>query len=289
MNSNQTEYTEMVNDQSAGPIISSNQLDIFEPSEFKLTLTPTNENIFNSYSPLILLDSIYPSDIIHSDEKRASPIEPNLGRGSGTSITSFDTIRKKKSLNDFGESNYTTRNTTKKSKKKSFARFVQEPIESNCVCKSNGPRRFGLITASNKMKTTGKSKAKRQKKNSAVSEEVDGSFHCKLCELQFTTSQGLGGHMSRAHPGKSFDYKKKKGKRKMREVDRYRLQLAKKIYFESMIHDHMETFGTKRGRQEITRLLDRKKLKKIKKSITKDELDDFIEDEILYSDGFERK
>lgn len=42
--------------------------------------------------------------------------------------------------------------------------------------------------------------------------------------------QGLGGHMSRAHPGLSVDYQKKKETRKNREQKLEVLRLAQKVY-----------------------------------------------------------
>lgn len=288
MNSSRIEYSEILNDHS-DPITYSNQFDPFESSELKLTLTPFNENVYSSYFSGILSDSICLPYNMYSDEKKAAPEELNSRKTSGAFITSFDTILKKKSLNDFAENSYNTRNTTKRLKNKSFSSNVQDTVQNDCGCKPDGSEGFELVITSKGTESTSKSKAKRQKKISAVSVKMEESFHCKLCGLQFNTSQGLGGHMSRAHPGKSSDYKKKKDTRKTREVERYKLQLAKKKFFKGSKYNYQELTRTKEGKKLITQLVDKKKLRKIKKDITKEELDDFIEGEVLCCEGFERK
>jgi hypothetical protein len=50
-----------------------------------------------------------------------------------------------------------------------------------------------------------------------------------MCEKMFTR-QGLGGHMSRAHPGESVEYKKKKETRSIRAIDLSLLRKAQDIY-----------------------------------------------------------
>ena len=56
---------------------------------------------------------------------------------------------------------------------------------------------------------------------------------CKHCNREFT-NQGLGGHMSRAHPGLSDDYRKKKETRQAREFERKLLREAQKRYREEL-------------------------------------------------------
>lgn len=53
-------------------------------------------------------------------------------------------------------------------------------------------------------------------------------FKCRFCPVVFTESQMLGGHTSRAHPGQSPDYRKKKETRLRREPLRLARAEAKK-------------------------------------------------------------
>lgn len=46
----------------------------------------------------------------------------------------------------------------------------------------------------------------QSQKNEGNSEDENTLRQWKLCDKRFTR-QGLGGHMSRAHPGESVDYK----------------------------------------------------------------------------------
>lgn len=52
---------------------------------------------------------------------------------------------------------------------------------------------------------------------------------CKLCFKEFT-GQGLGGHMSRAHPGESEDFKRKIETKKRRQEKLQLLRDAQEIY-----------------------------------------------------------
>lgn len=57
---------------------------------------------------------------------------------------------------------------------------------------------------------------------------------CDLCAngKSFDTSQALGGHRSKAHPGQSREYSHKQEVRKTREYDRRVLRLAKQLIVE---------------------------------------------------------
>jgi len=75
-------------------------------------------------------------------------------------------------------------------------------------------------------KSTTKSK---ENKNSSLSEET---FECNLCDRKFLNGQGLGGHMSKAHPQRSDQYKEKMKIRNSRAESRAVLHMAKsKILF----------------------------------------------------------
>lgn len=99
---------------------------------------------------------------------------------------------------------------------------------------------------------------------------------CKYCTRIFETPQSLGGHVSRKHPGKSSDYNRKKMVRRRREFDRQKLLLAKEKYFRESGYDYEELTKITGGKKIIRRLLDRGKLKKIKRGITDQEVDNFV-------------
>jgi hypothetical protein len=84
---------------------------------------------------------------------------------------------------------------------------------------------FGKKTAPSAKKATVKKPAKKQPPVKKDEERMK----CKLCDKKFTR-QGLGGHMSRAHPGQSEEYKKKKETRRNREANLNLLRLAQKVY-----------------------------------------------------------
>lgn len=127
-------------------------------------------------------------------------------------------------------------------------------------------------------KVGNREKSRRAKKTAKAEAKM---FACKYCEMIFCRSQALGGHMSRAHPGKSCEYKKKKNKRKSREVERLKLLIAKRKYFRMLSFDYDELFTTPEGRKKAQGLIDRTAIKKIKRELTKEEIDNFFENKIL--------
>ncbi len=58
----------------------------------------------------------------------------------------------------------------------------------------------------------------------------DGAFKCDFCELRYDTSQALGGHTSKSHPGQSFTYLLKQQKRESRAEKREALKSAKELF-----------------------------------------------------------
>ena len=66
--------------------------------------------------------------------------------------------------------------------------------------------------------------------------EADDScpFLCKLCGKRFQHSSALGGHISKAHPGKSDAYNHKKRVRETRELERDLHRNTMQIYQEYM-------------------------------------------------------
>jgi len=73
-----------------------------------------------------------------------------------------------------------------------------------------------------------------EKKKKFVDEDLDSAddYCCPLCKEDFGTGQALGGHMSRAHPGKSEAYNKKIEKRRERKMPRAILREAKRRYYQ---------------------------------------------------------
>ena len=56
-------------------------------------------------------------------------------------------------------------------------------------------------------------------------------FVCKIngCGKVFATRQGLGGHVSKSHPGQSITYREKVVRRDQRKNDRLILSIAKQL------------------------------------------------------------
>lgn len=76
---------------------------------------------------------------------------------------------------------------------------------------------------------------------------------CKLCDKEFTR-QGLGGHMSRAHPGKSEEYKQKKATRNGRQEKLKLLRLAQDVYRKRI--GQLTLKGTDMNRTKLNKLRD---------------------------------
>lgn len=103
-------------------------------------------------------------------------------------------------------------------------------------------------------------------------ENVLQCSHCKKC---FKTGQALGGHMSRKHSGKSSKYNHKKCIRERREIERLKLHIAKKKYFESLGYNYEEMITTLEGKAKARSLINRSKIKKIKSRLTEKEVSDY--------------
>lgn len=66
--------------------------------------------------------------------------------------------------------------------------------------------------------------------NTATDDEL--ATRCRICGRVFRSVQGLGGHMSRAHPGESNKYWKRRMVRESRKKERELLRIAKLKFFE---------------------------------------------------------
>jgi len=275
MHSNECKSPTLGNEEVQDYGMPRTSFDSYEPLEFQFISSFPNDALSQSYPSQFLYDS---SNLLAIHEKKVTLEDQEVRMSIAANISPFSTVFEKEVLS---KNAITTRDATRKLQEKSMVMGIQS-TESNSVVGSITPLKL------EKQRSTIKSKSRRQKKKSPSDKRAE-NFPCKFCDFVSTTSQGLGGHMSRKHAGKSHAYRKKKGIRKTREVERYRLQLAKEKYFKGFNNECKEQILTKEGKKERTKVLNRKELKKIKKSITKKELDDYIENEVLYSEGFEEK
>lgn len=151
------------------------------------------------------------------------------------------------------------------------------PSKNEAITKNDiGQLRALMNTEEHKSSNKTKSRSKKIKR-----EAKTGDFLCKYCSSSFSRSQALGGHMSRAHPGKSGEYKKKKDKRKSREVERLKLLIAKRKYFAKLKYNYDELLKTDGGKKKAQKLIDRAAIKKIKSELSKEEINNFFENKIL--------
>lgn len=102
-------------------------------------------------------------------------------------------------------------------------------------------------------RSVNKSKPKVKKDQKSTTSSNEELIQCKLCDKKFTR-QGLGGHMSRAHPGQSEDYKRKKETRKNREEQLELLRLAQKVY--KVRTGQKNIRGTEMNRTKLNRIRD---------------------------------
>ena len=138
-----------------------------------------------------------------------------------------------------------------------------------------------MIKAALNPKVMGKKKRKQEQRNrkQSLAEKtkhlqisrtpVDSLnvFECMECKAGFSTGQALGGHMSKKHPGKSEHYSKKKQIRDRRVLERAKLLLAKKRYCSEVGRNYEELIRSEEGKEAIKKLLDRSKIRLIKKGI----------------------
>lgn len=114
-----------------------------------------------------------------------------------------------------------------------------------------------------------------------VGRKKEKPFACKYCKMSFSKAQALGGHMSRRHPGKSREYNYKKTIRKGREIERIKLRLAKKKYFSTLNYDYDDLLKTVEGKMRARSLMNRAKIKRIKKGLTENEVNNYIDSRFM--------
>ena len=116
--------------------------------------------------------------------------------------------------------------------------------------------------------------------NNNNNQDLPQSIICVICAKFFTCSQALGGHMSRAHPHKSKDYKKKLTIRDGRAFKRAKLKIAKKFLFEHLQMDYNQLMQTQEGQKiiKVTIQKNRGKLKKYIGEVKDEDLFEYIDD-----------
>jgi len=130
--------------------------------------------------------------------------------------------------------------------------------------------------------TSNKKTRKRKVKQKNDPQQIKRKpFMCKYCTMSFNKAQALGGHMSRTHPGESREYKQKKIIRKNRELERAKLFLAKRKFFQSIDCDYDDLLRTPEGKMRARMLLNRARIKKLKKTLTREELNEFLEEKLI--------
>ena len=87
--------------------------------------------------------------------------------------------------------------------------------------------------------------------------------------------------MSRKHPGKSREYNHKKTIRKKREFERLRLLMAKIEYYSTINYDYNDLLKTTEGRLRARSLMNRSRVKHIKKELSDAEVNKFIDTQVL--------
>jgi len=113
-------------------------------------------------------------------------------------------------------------------------------------------------------------RARKSSKSYSEKVEVDGQrgFLCKECQRCFETSQQLGGHTSKMHPGKSDSYNNKIETWESRKFQRFWLEKARQMVRE--LHPRLDQAATDQQKKER-----QSKLKFYKKRIRDQALKDY--------------
>ena len=101
-------------------------------------------------------------------------------------------------------------------------------------------------------------------------------FPCAHCHMSFMKAQGLGGHMSRKHPGVSEKYKYKTQVRDGRVFERAKLRLAKTKFFGTFDYDYEDLVRTAAGKVRARVMMNRSQVKRLKNKIADEEVRSYI-------------
>ena len=104
-------------------------------------------------------------------------------------------------------------------------------------------------------------------------------YPCQHCKMSFMKAQGLGGHMSRKHPGESEKYSYKTRVRDQRTPDRVKLLLAKKKYFRTLNYDYEDLIQTAEGKLRARAMMNRSQVKRLKNGIADGEVRSYLSDQ----------
>eukprot|EP00826_Nyctotherus_ovalis_P013799 TRINITY_DN13782_c0_g2_i1.p1 TRINITY_DN13782_c0_g2~~TRINITY_DN13782_c0_g2_i1.p1 ORF type:complete len:129 (-),score=25.84 TRINITY_DN13782_c0_g2_i1:154-540(-) len=102
------------------------------------------------------------------------------------------------------------------------------------------------------------------------------SVVCAECKRRFGCKQALGGHMSKAHPGKSETYRKKKQLASDRILERTRFLMAKKRFYRELSCDYEKLAKSETGKEKLKKLLKRSRIRAIKKEISDEEVAEYL-------------
>ena len=134
----------------------------------------------------------------------------------------------------------------------------------------NGISKFTSSLPVIKMPDDHRKHSRKRKKISQSLNEEDKKFKCEVCAKEgrdqyFETGQGLGGHMSRVHKGKSDKFNKKKEIRNNREDFRKILQEAKIKMLRDRDLDYEYLMKSKEGKLKVKNFIkdNREKYRKL--------------------------
>lgn len=286
MNSGKRKYSSARYDQYQDYKVSSSPFALLDNSDLRFVPSPSYGDLSNGQSSLIFHDPNYSPFIPASQENRVTGLELFGRESKEIYITPFPNIVQRRSVERPAENILAAQGTTKVSHDESFTTNLQEQPEEGKTRNLRSTAQKSKLLVEEQWSTV-KPKTKRLRKITSQTKRSGKRFPCNHCEKEFMTPQGLGGHMSRAHPGKSEVYRKKKSTRKTREYQRHRLRLAKKKFFKELKYSYDELLMTVEGRKLIKSLVDRKRIRKIQRNLTAKELNDYIDKETIRTYGFD--
>lgn len=261
----------------------------FGGSEFKSIFTPTIEMQRNLLRSQISHDPNSSPFVPHFSELKNSHFTPTDRKGNcelDISPLNFESIIEKK-VNDLQHMQFFKPETpaTESGRERTTTQEISsatKQIQQSDIIYLRNIINPNIETNTKKLFTKRPNKVKpRIKSNLQSVRRRTRPFMCKYCTMSFNKSQALGGHMSRTHPGESHEYKKKKIIRKNRELERVKLLIAKRKFFKSLNYNYDDMLKTPEGKMNIRVLINRTSIKKLKKTLTKEELDNFIEKELI--------
>jgi len=263
----------------------------FEGSGFKPIFSPSVENPVRLICPRIFFDpSCSPFALHLSGNKNLeqTPFEKHIKNESIFSYSSSDWMNDRR-LNDlkraegFNTDSSTKENVTNIDISAATRQIQQSDIENlkSMISTANTDSEPTIKRLLNKKPKKAKPKRKvRENPSQGVKRKLK-PFMCKYCTMTFSKAQALGGHMSRTHPGESHEYMQKKVIRENRKLERVKLLIAKIKFFKSLDYDYDDLLSTPEGKMRARMLINRTRIKQLKKRLTKEEVEDFMKDRVI--------